>query len=147
MTTIAQAFGSKSDKEHKATCSDCGAPHLVSQFAWDMAMKFYELLAKRQEPPLKGVARCEDCASVWEEKQQHSAAQRQQRDAVLFRRMRQGLAGIKAGKVDRAAVLVFGESLPEDFKLEHGVAWKAFQQRADELFSKSDTEGSGWGEF
>jgi hypothetical protein len=52
-------------------CRDCGTPVELSQFAWEMAQKASEYLARKGEPPLEDgeLTRCELCGNDWRERE------------------------------------------------------------------------------
>ncbi len=56
-------------------CRDCGAPVELSEFAWQMAQRASDMLAKRGEPPLEDgeLTRCPPCGHAWRKKQNASA--------------------------------------------------------------------------
>lgn len=52
-------------------CRDCGDPVELSEFAWLMAQKASDMLAKRGEEPLRDeeLTRCTECGKKWRAKE------------------------------------------------------------------------------
>lgn len=132
-----------------ARCADCGAMGDVPAFVWAMALEWHRKRTAAGREGLRGVGRCEPCGRRWRQEQQAESERRHERDVALFRRLRQGLAAVKAGSATRAQIAAFVRSLPDDFASDHNDAVQSFRTKAEALFAKGDTEATSndWDTF